>query len=83
MGQDAAATEGMRVVATEEGRSWDLTKAKRGDRSGGKAGTVVQVLEDGKVFIFILFLFFILFYFCRETRLHTYLTCIVYDIYFA
>ena len=49
VGRDAAATEGMRVVATEEGRNWDTNKAKRGDPSGGASGSVVEVRECGKV----------------------------------
>ncbi len=49
VGRDAMAAEGIRVVVTEEGRSWDMNKGKRGDPSGGASGSVVEVREGGKV----------------------------------
>jgi hypothetical protein len=51
VGADAAAVEGMRVVATEAGRSWDMNKGKRGDPSGGASGSIVEVREGGKVML--------------------------------
>jgi len=49
VGSDAAAVEGLRVVATEAGKSWDMNKGKRGDPSGGASGSIVEVREGGKV----------------------------------
>jgi hypothetical protein len=49
VGKDVEAAEGLRVIITEEGKNWDITKAKRGDSSHGAAGCVVEVRDGGKV----------------------------------
>ena len=49
VGRDVAPACGMRVVITEEGRAWDINKAKRGDSSQGGSGSIVELREDGQV----------------------------------
>ena len=49
VGRDVAPVCGMRVVITEEGRAWDINKAKRGDSSQGGSGSIVELREDGQV----------------------------------
>jgi hypothetical protein len=49
VGRDVEAEEGLRVVITEEGRNWDINKAKRGDSSQGGAGTIFECRDSGKV----------------------------------
>lgn len=49
VGKDVTAEEGMRVVITEEGRAWDINKAKRGDSSQGGSGSIIELREGGQV----------------------------------
>jgi len=51
VGKDVLPSEGLRVVITEDGRNWDINKMKRGDSSGGGAGSIVEAREGGKVFL--------------------------------
>ena len=47
VGKDVAAEEGLRVVITDDGKHWDINKAKRGDTSQGGSGTIVEVRQHG------------------------------------
>lgn len=49
VGKDVPPEEGMRVLITEEGRAWDINKAKRGDSSQGRLGSIVELREGGQV----------------------------------
>lgn len=49
VGQTAEGEDGMRVVVTESGRTWEIEKAGRGDCSQGGQGTVVEIREEGKL----------------------------------
>eukprot|EP00961_Rhodomonas_salina_P006853 92887-Rhodomonas_salina.1 len=49
VGKDITSRAGLRVNVTEQGRIWEVEKAKRGDTSQGSTGTIVEIREQGGI----------------------------------